>query len=76
MDMTFQDCDELRRMRDSVRRSVNSLELCWSCQRICECEQWLANESVPLWLCTECVFEAWHRLENLSMSPVSLSAAA
>lgn len=68
--------DELKQLQQIVLQSVDSQELCWSCQRICECEQWLVNETVPLWLCSECFFEAWQRLEAVSMSPVTLSAAA
>jgi hypothetical protein len=68
--------DELKQLQDAVLHSVDSQELCWNCQRICECEQWLINETVPLWLCSECFLEAWQRLETMSMSPVTLSAAA
>jgi hypothetical protein len=68
--------DELKRLRDTVVQSVDSQELCWNCQRICECDEWLVNEAVLLWLCPECFFEAWQRLESVAMSPVTLSAAA
>jgi hypothetical protein len=45
---------ELKEIRDRIRRSVNSLELCHACGRICECEQWLVND-VPVWVCIECL---------------------
>ncbi len=76
MTTTILACDELKQLQDMVLQSVDSQELCWSCQRICECEQWLVNDTVPLWLCPECFFEAWQRLEAVSMAPVTLSAAA
>lgn len=63
---------ELRRERENIRLSVNSLELCWGCDRVCECEQWLVNEATPVWLCLECTFEAAYRLEKQSGVPISL----
>jgi hypothetical protein len=68
------ECHELRELRDHVSESVNSLELCASCERICECEQVLANEAVPVWLCIGCRLEFSYRLERLSGMPVSLSS--
>lgn len=49
----MENAQELQEMREHIRRSVASLELCESCQRICECEQCVASESV-IWLCIEC----------------------
>lgn len=76
MTTSIRACDELKQLQDLVLQSVGSQELCWSCQRVCECEQWLVNDTVPLWLCPDCFFETWQRLETLAMSPVTLSAAA
>ena len=67
---------ELKQLQEMVLQSVDAQELCWNCQRICACEQWLVNETVPLWLCSDCFFEAWQLLETVSMSPITLSAAA
>ena len=75
MDSSIAEARELKCMRDTVTRIVNSLELCWGCDRICECEQWVANETVPVWLCIECLSEVAYRLEKTSGVPVSLSPA-
>jgi len=66
---------ELKQMRENICRSVNSLELCWGCDRICECERWLINESLPVWLCHECLVEVSCNLEKRSGVPVSLIPA-
>ncbi|MBI2815970.1 MAG: hypothetical protein HYX72_03425 [Acidobacteria bacterium] len=71
MNTTVIEAEELRHMRETVSRTVNLLELCWGCDRVCECEQWVANESVPVWLCIECLSEVACRLET-SSGPVSL----
>jgi len=66
---------ELKGMRDSVNRNVNSLELCWGCDRICECEHWVANDTLRVWLCMDCSAEVAYRLEKRSGVPVLLSHA-
>ena len=66
---------ELKQLRDHISEIVNSLELCSGCERICECEQLLVNEAVPVWLCNECLLEFPWRLENLSGVPVFLFPA-
>lgn len=75
MDNFLCEDQELRCMRNSVARIVNSLELCCGCDRICECEQWIANETVPVWLCIECYSEFAYRLEKSSGVPVTVSPA-
>lgn len=45
---------ELKLMQDNIYRSVNALELCWACDRICECKQWIVNRKVR-WICEECL---------------------
>lgn len=45
---------ELKEMKENIRRSVNALELCWSCQKICECERGIVDDAAPVWLCTGC----------------------
>lgn len=46
---------ELGEMKANVRRSLQSLELCWGCERICECERGRVDADVePVWLCCEC----------------------
>lgn len=46
--------DELLEMRENIRRSVGALELCWSCQRVSECEQAVVDDAAPVWLCRGC----------------------
>ncbi len=50
----LQELKEFKEMTENIRRSVNALELCWSCQRISECEQALLDDAAPVWLCTTC----------------------
>ena len=66
---------ELKQMRESICRCVNSLELCWGCNRICECERWLMNESIPVWLCSDCLYMVSYNLEQQSGIPVSMIPA-
>ncbi len=46
---------ELMKIRMNVRKSVESLELCWACQRICECEHRMVENGPAVWLCHECL---------------------
>ena len=48
------ELDELHEMRENIRRSLKALELCWSCQRVSECEQDVVDDAAPVWLCAEC----------------------
>ncbi|MBI2819678.1 MAG: hypothetical protein HYX73_06845 [Acidobacteria bacterium] len=48
------ETEELSHMRDNIRRSVDALELCWSCQRISECEPATVDDGPPVWLCSDC----------------------
>lgn len=72
MDIGLTEFRELISIRENVRQSVESLELCWSCQRVCECEQWLVNEAVPLWLCGKCVVEVSRRVEEQTGVPLRM----
>jgi hypothetical protein len=54
---------ELKEIRGRIRKSVNSLELCEVCERICECEQWLVND-VQVWVCIECLPRDLSRLKK------------
>jgi hypothetical protein len=63
MQMTTMEVEELSHMRDNVRRSVDALELCWSCQRICECEPATVDDGPPVWLCSDCATK--NHLRNL-----------
>ncbi|MBI3894602.1 MAG: hypothetical protein HY313_01590 [Acidobacteria bacterium] len=50
----LEEVQELVQMRENIRRHVDSLELCWSCQRVSECEKKMVDDSAPVWLCGEC----------------------
>jgi len=54
MHASMTELDELQEMRENIRRSLAALELCWSCQRVCECEQDLVDDAAPVWLCCAC----------------------
>ena len=54
MHASMTELDELQEMRENIRRSVAALELCWSCQRVCECAQDLVDDAAPVWLCQDC----------------------
>lgn len=48
---------ELVQMRENVRRVVHSLELCWRCQRVSECQKYVLGNMVLVWLCAGCLLE-------------------
>ncbi len=62
---------ELMKIRKNVRRSVESLELCWACQRICECEHRMVENGPAVWLCQECL----QRLQIRSRKATSAALA-
>ena len=74
MDLTAMEFRELITMRENIRRNVGLLEVCWSCQKVSECRQWLVNGCVPVWLCDECVEEVSYRLTDETGIPLSLTA--
>ena len=54
MQLTLTEVEEISHMKDNIRRSVDSLELCWSCERVAECEPSAVDDGPPVWLCAEC----------------------
>ncbi len=44
-------------MRDNIRRAVDSLELCWRCQRVSECQKYILGNTILVWLCKSCLEE-------------------
>ena len=62
---------ELIKIRRNVRRSVESLELCWACQRICECEHRMVENGPAVWLCQACL----QRLQIRSRKTASAALA-
>ncbi len=76
MELTTIDFRELITMRANIREKVGLLELCWSCQKISECRQYLINETVPAWLCGKCVDEVSYRMTDDTGLPLSVTARA
>ncbi len=54
MQLTITEFEELTQMRENIRRSVDALELCWSCQRVSECEPVVVDDAIPVWMCADC----------------------
>ena len=54
MQLTITEFEELSQMRENIRRSVDALELCWSCQRVSECEPVVVDDAIPVWMCADC----------------------
>ena len=54
MSTSATEMQELRQMRDNIRRSVQALELCWSCQSICDGEAVIIGDGPPVSLCSAC----------------------
>ena len=42
------------RMRENIQRAVLSLEVCWKCQRVTECQKYILGNMVLVWLCQGC----------------------
>ena len=67
MQLTYTEVEQLSHMRDNIRRSVDALELCWSCERISECEPATVDDGPPVWLCSECATKS-RRLHTVELS--------
>ena len=52
-------------MRENIRRAVSSLEVCWRCQRVSECQKYVLGNMVLVWLCQGCLTE----MEQARLSP-------
>ena len=74
MAYTTEEQRVLAGMSENVRVNLKMLEVCWSCERVSECQHWLVNDSVPVWLCGECVEEVSYRMADETGMPLSLSA--
>ena len=75
MENTAIEFRELITMRANIREKVGLLELCWSCQKISECRQWLINDMVSVWLCDRCVDEVSYRMTDDSGMLLSVTAS-
>lgn len=54
---TKNQTQECKAMRDNIRRVVESLEVCWKCQRVSPCQKYVLGNVVLVWLCKGCVQE-------------------
>lgn len=61
---------QLKEMRERIRRSVNLLEVCHLCERVCECEQRWVND-VLTWVCIECLSTEMSPLNTVGDSHLS-----
>jgi hypothetical protein len=48
---------EMMEMRENIRRAVCSLEVCWRCQKVSECQKYILGNLVLVWLCGGCMGE-------------------
>jgi hypothetical protein len=46
--------NELKQMKENVRRVVDSLDICWRCQNVTECQRHVLGNLVLVWLCSGC----------------------
>ena len=60
--------EELVQMRENVRRSLQTLEVCWSCEKVSDCEQQVVDDGPPVWLCPACQETIRARLQKRPMS--------
>jgi hypothetical protein len=51
---TAGEIEELEAMRKNIRASVTGFELCWSCQRVSDCDIAMVDDAAPVWLCRDC----------------------
>ena len=49
--------ENLLEMRENVRKAVQSLDVCWRCQRVSECQKYILGNLVLVWLCHGCMSE-------------------
>lgn len=47
-------------MKANVRRVVESLDVCWRCQNVTECNRHILGNLVLVWLCQGCLTEMEH----------------
>ena len=46
---------EWTEMRENINRAVHSLEVCWKCQNVSECQKYVLGHTVLIWLCEGCL---------------------
>ncbi len=52
---SVEELKDLQEMRENIRHRVGALELCWSCQRVSDCQPALVDDAAPVWLCRDCL---------------------
>ena len=63
MSNTLAEVEELGEIRENVRRCIEALEFCWSCQRVSECRQGYVDDGSVVWLCSACWSQTQSRLQ-------------
>ena len=54
MGASLTEVEELRGLKNNIRRGVNALEICWSCEVVCEASAWKLEGRRQVWLCPAC----------------------
>ena len=73
MSISIRELEELVGIREKVRRSIESLEFCWSCECIAECRPQLVDDGPEVWLCG-CCEERLHSKSTLGDNVPSVYA--
>jgi len=67
-------------MRKNIHRAVHSLEVCWKCQRVSECQKYILGHTILVWMCKGCMGELERplpeRLKNRGTAVVPTSPAS
>src|SRR5689334_7972852 len=63
------ELQELKQLRDNVRRIVYSLEECWNCRNVCEAVLGCLSDGSAAWLCEACRTESASRVVSISSKP-------
>lgn len=61
MQISLEEFQELTEMRENIRRTIEALEVCWSCQKVSECEPAIVDDGPPVWLCQDCARRAQYQ---------------
>lgn len=51
------DNKEWVEMSKNIHRAVNSLEICWKCQKVSECHKYVLSQTILVWMCQGCLGE-------------------
>lgn len=75
MTVSVTEYKELLEMRGNIRRAVDSLEVCWSCQNVSECAPAAVDDGPPVWLCDDCATRAAAR-EQFALNGIAWPEAS